>query len=33
VLSKIGSGPPCDRRLEEAEDWRSHRRAGIGAYL
>src|SRR5262249_50806357 len=33
VLSKIGSRPPCDRRLEEAEDWRSHRRAGIGAYL
>ena len=33
VLSKIGSRPPCDRRLEQAEDWRSHRRAGIGAYL
>src|SRR5262245_18097116 len=33
VLSKIGSRPPCDRRLEEAEDWRSHRRAGIGVYL
>jgi hypothetical protein len=33
VLSKIGSRPPCDRRLEEPEDWRSHRRAGIGAYL
>src|SRR5262249_31689243 len=33
VLSKIGSRPPCDRRLEEAEDWRSPRRAGIGAYI
>ena len=33
VLSKIGSRPPCDRRPEEAEDWRSHHRAGIGAYL
>src|SRR5215831_2389219 len=33
VLSKIGSRPPCDRRLEEAEDWRGHRRAGIGVYL
>jgi hypothetical protein len=33
VFSKIGSRLPCDRRLEEADDWRSHRRAGIGAYL
>ena len=31
---KIGSRLRCDRRLEEAgRDWRSHRRAGIGAYF
>jgi len=33
LLPKIGSRSPCDRPLEEAgRDWRSHRRAGIGAY-
>src|SRR5262245_57877600 len=34
LLPKIGSRSPCDRPLEEAgRDWRSHRRAGIGAYF
>jgi hypothetical protein len=27
VLQTISSRPRCDRRLEEAEDWRRHRRA------
>jgi len=34
LLPKIGSRSPCDRPLEEAgRDWRSHQRAGIGAYF
>jgi hypothetical protein len=31
VLPEISSSPPCDRRKEAGSDWRSHRRAGIGA--
>src|SRR5262249_11649572 len=34
TLLPIGWRPPFDRRLEEAgRDWRSHRRAGVGAYF